>query len=154
MNLDKVAFLKGELNLLCNGLTAEAKGKWGVMNAHQMLEHITDFFRVSTGKVAFDLITPEEHLPKYKAFLYSDKEFRENTKAPVSVLGEEPLPLRTTSLEEALSNLKKSVDDFFLFFEQDPMRTTVHPVFGPLNFEEWVLLHYKHVNHHLRQFKY
>lgn len=27
-----------------------------------------------------------------------------------------------------------------------------HPVFGDLNFEEWVLLNHKHVVHHLKQF--
>ena len=28
----------------------------------------------------------------------------------------------------------------------------LHPVFGELNFEEWALLHYKHVTHPLRRF--
>lgn len=149
---DKVTFLKGELNLLYNGLAAGTKGKWGKMNAQQMIEHVADFFNVSTEKIKFDLVTPEEHLPKYKEFLLSDKEFRENTRAPASVLGEDPLPLRNASLEKAIEYLKKSVEDFFTFFGKDPMKKTIHPVFGPLNFEEWVLLHYKHVNHHLRQF--
>lgn len=149
---DKVAFLKGELKILYNGLTADAKGKWGKMNAQQMIEHVADFFNVSTEKIKFELVTPEEHLPKYKEFLLSEKEFRENTKAPLSVIGEEALPLKQPTLEKAIEYLKDSVDDFFLFFEKDPIKKTVHPVFGPLNFEEWVLLHYKHVNHHLRQF--
>jgi len=34
----------------------------------------------------------------------------------------------------------------------DKLKTTLHPVFGELNFEEWILLHYKHVTHHLKQF--
>jgi len=149
---DKIAFLKGELNLLYKDLAADTSGKWGKMNAQQMVEHVSDFFNVSTEKIKFDLVTREEHLPKYIEFLHSDKEFRENTKAPSSVLGEEPLPLRSKSLEKAIEYLKKSVEDFFTFFEKDPMKKTIHPVFGPLNFDEWVLLHYKHVNHHLRQF--
>ncbi|MEJ7625495.1 MAG: DinB family protein [Ferruginibacter sp.] len=149
---DKAAFLKGELDLLYKGLAAESKGNWGKMSAQHMIEHVADFFNVSTEKIKFDLVTPEEHLPKYREFLFSDKEFRENTKAPATVLGEEPLPLRSVSLEKAVEYLKKSVNDFFTFFEKDPMRKTIHPVFGPLNFEEWVLLHYKHVNHHVRQF--
>jgi DinB superfamily len=149
---DKVAFLKSELNLLYQDLKPGDQGKWGKMNAQQMIEHVTDFFDVSTGKIKFDLVTPEEQLPKFREFLRSDKEFRENTKAPASVLGEEPSPLRNPSIEKAIKKLKDSVNEFFDFFEKDPERTTIHPVFGPLNFEEWVLLHYKHVNHHLRQF--
>ena len=150
---DKVAFLKGEIFLLCNGLKSDSKGKWGKMNAQQMIEHVADFFDVSSDKKKYGLVTPEEHLPKFKAFLHSDKEFRENTMAPENIVPIEPLPVRHNSIEASIKELKRSVEDFFTFFEEDPLRTTVHPVFGPLNFEEWVLLHYKHVNHHLRQFQ-
>ena len=150
--LDKINFLKTELNLLCKELDERQPGNWGKMNAQQMLEHVSDFFNVSTEKIKFPLVTPEEHLPKYREFLFSDKEFRENTKAPESVLGEEPMPLRTKSMDAAKDYLNKSVANFFAFFEEDPQRKTIHPVFGPLNFEEWVLLHYKHVHHHVRQF--
>jgi len=150
--LDKINFLKTELSLLCHEIDEARLGNWGKMNAQQMLEHLSDFFNVSTEKISFPLVTPEEHLPKYREFLFSDKEFRENTKAPETILGEEPLPLRSKSLQSAKEYLNKSVADFFHFFEEDPQRKTIHPVFGPLNFEEWVLLHYKHVNHHLRQF--
>jgi hypothetical protein len=118
-----------------------------------MIEHVADFFDVSSGKIKFDVLTPAEDLPKYLAFLHSDKEFRENTKAPVSIVSEEPRPLQFSSLDKAIAHLKKAVDDFFSYFEQQPAAKTNHPVFGPLNFEEWVLLHYKHVNHHLRQFR-
>ena len=80
----------------------------------------------------------------------SDKEFRENTKAPV--LPEQPLPLQYSTMDEALDHLGKSVDDFFDFFKDDPTKTTLHPAFGELNFDEWIQLHHKHVTHHLKQF--
>ena len=38
------------------------------------------------------------------------------------------------------------------YFKNNPAAKTSHPVFGDLDFEEWVLLHYKHVTHHLKQF--
>jgi hypothetical protein len=80
----------------------------------------------------------------------SEKEFRENTKAPV--LPEEPLPLRYTTMDEAIMDLEKQVNDFFNYFADDPEKKTLHPAFGELNFEEWVQLHHKHVKHHLKQF--
>ncbi len=147
-----LSFIKSDLFFLLRNLTADSKQAWGKMNAQQMVEHVTAFFNVSIEKIKFDLVTPEEHLPKYKEFLLSDKEFRENTKAPLSVIGDEPLPLRYATLEEALSKLHHSVENFFSFFEKDPEKTTTHPVFGPLNFKEWARLHYKHVRHHLKQF--
>ena len=152
MQEEKLHFLREEMFLLLEKLTADKIQVWGKMNAQQMLEHLADFFNVSSGKILFELVTPEEHLPKYREFLYSDKEFRENTRAPASVLGDEPLPKRKPGIEAAKEDLKLSVEDFVDYFQADKEKKTMHPVFGALNFDEWVLLHYKHVRHHLRQF--
>lgn len=146
----KKDFVKNDFIFLVKKLKGDEKGRWGKMNAQQMIEHVSAFFKVSTQKIHFPLTTPVEHLPKYKEFLLSEKEFRENTKAPV--LPEEPLPLHYSNLQEAKDQLKKSVDDFFEFFKDDPSKTTLHPVFGQLNFNEWVQLHHKHITHHLKQF--
>ena len=148
----KLAFIKNDFFSLLGKINKDSKANWGKMNAQQMLEHVTAFFNVSTEKLKFPLVTPEEHLPKFKEFLLSDKQFRENTKAPVNVIGEEPLPLRYKSFEEAVEKLRQAVDHFETYFKNDPGKKTIHPVFGPLNFDEWVLLHFKHVTHHMRQY--
>jgi len=152
MDLAKLKFITEEYIPLVKNLQPGAMGKWGKMNGQQMVEHVGLFFLVSTEKLRFELAVPEEHLAKYREFLYSEKQFRENTKAPASVLGEETLPIRFASMEEAIDKLKKSVDGFVEFFKNNPDKKTLHPAFGELNFDEWVLLHYKHVTHHLRQF--
>ncbi len=152
MQEEKINFLKEEMFVLLQKLHADTPAVWGKMNAQQALEHIADFFNVSTEKIIFDLVTPVEHLPKYREFLYSEKQFRENTRAPEAVLGEEPLPIRQNSFEASLSYLGKSVDNFFEYFGLNKDKKTMHPVFGLLSYTEWVLLHYKHVRHHLRQF--
>lgn len=152
MDEQKLAFIKADFFSLLGDIRTDTQAKWGKMNAQQMVEHVEAFFNVSTEKITFDLVTPEEHLPKFKEFLLSDKQFRENTKAPANVIGEEPLPLRYNSYEEAVAKLHQAVDHFEAYFKNDPGKKTLHPVFGSLNFEEWVLLHYKHVTHHLRQF--
>ncbi|HEY2721383.1 MAG TPA: hypothetical protein VGI82_06650, partial [Chitinophagaceae bacterium] len=85
--------------------------RWGKMNAQQMVEHVSGFFRISTNKLKFPLVTPKEELPKYLAFLMSEKEFRENTKAPI--LPEEPLPIRFATMDEAINDLEKQVNYFF-----------------------------------------
>lgn len=117
-----------------------------------MVEHLALFFDVSSGKVIYPLITDLENLPNYKAFLYSEKAFRENTRAPETLLPDEPIPVHTENLNAAISILKQSVEDFFLYFKADTTKTTTHPVFGALNYEEWMMLHTKHIQHHLRQF--
>ena len=150
MDQEKFDFISVDFIPLLNALQADAAGKWGKMNGQQMVEHVAGFFKVSTGKVKFPLVTPVEHLPKYKEFLNSDKEFRENTKAPV--LPEDPLPVRFATMTESINELEKEIKEFVDLFSNNDRVKTMHPVFGELNFDEWVLLHYKHVMHHLRQF--
>jgi hypothetical protein len=151
MDEQKLSFLKN-CTVLFKNLSAYTMGNWGKMNAQQTVEHLAAFFNVSAGEIKFDLVTPVEHLPKYKEFLLSDKEFKENTKAPTNVIGEEALPLQYGNMNEALEKLEDSITAFENYFKDDPLKTSPHPVFGELNFEEWVLLHYKHARHHARQF--
>ncbi len=149
--VNNTVFIRQTLFDLLGNLQPQRMNLWGKMNAQQMVEHLTLFFDVSSGKIVYPLLTDPENLPKFKAFLYSDKAFRENTKAPETLLPEEPMPVSTENLDTAINNLKKSVEAFFYFME-NAGKSTTHPGFGELNFEEWMLLHTKHVQHHLRQF--
>ncbi len=152
MNEDKRLLLEVGLIPALTNLRADTPARWGKMNAQQMLEHLEDFFDVSTERKIYNLVTPADQLPLYKQFLYSDKKFRENTLAPKEILGEEPLPVRTSSLEQAKQQLQQAINHFFTYFNEQPGKQTMHPVFGLLNLEDWILLHYKHVTHHCRQF--
>lgn len=152
MDTEKLNFIKTAFIPRIKKLPGDTAGNWGKMNGQQMVEHVADFFNVSTEKIKFDLVTPVEHLPKFKEFLLSDKQFRENTKAPANVIGEEPFPLRYENMEQAIDTLTDAILNFETWFNANPGKKTMHPVFGELNFDEWILLHYKHVTHHLRQF--
>lgn len=152
MDLVKLNFINHEYTPLLKNLPAAAIGKWGKMNGQQMVEHVSGFFKVSTEKLILPFVTPIGHLPKYREFLLSDAPFRENTKAPGNIVPEEPIALRKGSMIEALEELQNEISYFVELFTTHPGKKTTHPVFGALNFDEWVLLHYKHVTHHLRQF--
>lgn len=149
---DKEQFIKETFLALLQQANSGTASKWGKMDFQQMLEHVADFFQVSTQKQHYPFVSPPEHMPKLKEFLMSDKPFRENTKAPISIIGEEPLPYRYASVDEAMQEVIAEVNYFFQLYADEPEMTAVHPVFGELNYEEWVRLHYKHVTHHLRQF--
>ncbi len=152
MTSEKEVFVTGGLSVALDQLSANAVPKWGIMNAQEMVEHLNDFYNISLEKIVFTCLTPEDHLPKYKEFLYSDKPFKENTKAPAEVLGDKPFPLRTASLEDAKAVLTLTVNKFKTYFDGREGYTSVHPVFGALTYEEWCMLHYKHVQHHFNQF--
>jgi hydroxymethylglutaryl-CoA reductase len=55
-------------------------------------------------------------------------------------------------MAEASDVLKSAVEQFFTFFNDNPGRKTLHPAFGWLDHSGWMVLHYKHFYHHLRQF--
>lgn len=43
MTQQQILFLKHDAAFLLPGLSASSTGKWGVMNAQEMVEHLTDF---------------------------------------------------------------------------------------------------------------
>ena len=147
MDRTKFIFLQHEFIPLVYKIDPAIPPRWGKMNEQQMVEHVSDFFKLSSDKLRLALVTPPEQLPKFKEFLNSEKEFRENTRAPV--LPEDPLPVRKANIQEAIKELENEVKDFIEYFKDDPEKKTMHPVFGELNFQEWVQLHHKHVKHHL-----
>lgn len=150
MSIEKENFLRTKLVPCLQKADPARPPKWGKMNLHQMVEHLTDVVKVANGKIKMDIVTPPDKLPLYKEFMMSEKAFRENTKSPV--LPEEPLPLRTNTIQAAIGRLQEEIIYFFEVFEKDPQLKTAHPVFGELDFNENVQILYKHALHHLKQF--
>jgi hypothetical protein len=146
----KIDFLKNKYIATLRSIAPDTPPAWGKMNFQQMVEHMSDSFRIANGKDPQDCITPEEHLPKMQAFIMSDKPFRENTVNPQ--LPETPPPVRFDRVEDAIGELQQEIDDFFEVFDQDKHKIITNPIFGDLNYEHWVHLLYKHAIHHLRQF--
>jgi hypothetical protein len=152
MQQEKIELLTQKLLPLLQPLAPDATGKWGRMNGQQMVEHLAFIFGASAGKVKTRLSIPEEFLPKSNEFLWSDKEFRENTKAPAGLIPEEPQPLKHTNMKQAITALQNEVDYFINYFTTQPGIKVLHPSFGELDYEGWIQLHNKHVTHHLKQF--
>jgi hypothetical protein len=148
----RIDFIQTEALTCLTHLKSQTPANWGLMSPQHMVEHLADFINLSSGKINMPIAVPEDQVPLYRAFLFSDKQFRENTKAPKGVMPETPGACRFNSLEEALADLRKALDGFFNYFKDDTLKTTLHPAFGHLNFEEWLVLHEKHLRHHLRQF--
>jgi hypothetical protein len=148
--MDKKKFLKEEFTKLLSSLKSEAKGKWGKMNAQQMVEHMSGAFRVASGKhIEKSAFTPEI-TKKSHDFMMSEKPFRENT--PNQLLSDEPYPVKNKTMADALAELQAEIDYFFKVYSENPELRVVNPFFGNLNFEEQVQLLHKHTTHHAKQF--
>ncbi|HUM97127.1 MAG TPA: hypothetical protein PK275_04675 [Chitinophagaceae bacterium] len=150
MSLEKENFLRTRFIVCLQQLDPNTAAQWGKMNVHQMIEHLTDVMMVASGKIKMEVVTPADKLPLFKAFMMSDKPFKENTKSPV--LPEEPLPLRKQTVQAAIGKLQEELIYFFNAFESNPQFKTTHPVFGDLDFTENIQLLHKHILHHLKQF--
>lgn len=132
-----------------NKLKVDTPAKWGTMQAQQMVEHLSEMLRMSTGKIQLPLEIEEDRIERMQSFLRSDKPMAKNIK--VAFVSEQP-KLNNEELELAIDEF---VDEW-LFFEETysdhPEFTALHPYYGELNEELWRLLHAKHFAHHFEQF--
>ena len=147
---NQLDFINNRFPELLKSLTPGTPRKWGMMDAQQMVEHLTDYVRIATGKNPVDVVTPEEHLPAFRKFLLSEKQFRPETKNPLNTGS--PNPLRMGNLEEAIEEYLAEMNEFHAVFQEEPGKMTAHPSFGFCSYEDWLRLQYKHLTHHARQF--
>jgi hypothetical protein len=127
-------------------LAADARPRWGRMNAPQMLTHVNDQVRMSIG----DLSTVSRRLPiRYPPL----------KQLVAYVL---PWPKGVPTAPELLARINQStwpaeVATFGALLDRFATRPVgaawpEHPAFGRLSRRGWGMLGYRHVDHHFRQF--
>jgi len=144
--------VKTEADGYIDRLAHDAKPLWGGMNAHQMLEHLLFVLEVATVQRNYGpILTPAEKIPRVQAFLMSDKPMPQNFQAP-AVANEAISQTRFADFDTAKMELKKGIEVFFTFFEENPEAIIPHPIFGNCNKEQWEMIQNKHFTHHFTQF--
>jgi oxepin-CoA hydrolase/3-oxo-5,6-dehydrosuberyl-CoA semialdehyde dehydrogenase len=132
-------------------LEETSRPRWGRMTPQQMVEHLEWVFEVSTGHAIVECAVPEARRERFKAFLYDNTPMLHEFRNPALAAG---LPsLRHPGLPEAKAALALEVARFLdQCGAAPPTATHTHPVFGPIDAEEWARSHFKHAYHHLLQF--
>jgi len=144
------AFLRTSFLEALAALRADQPPRWGRMSAQQMVEHLSWTFAGSNGRVQIECPTPEGQWASMKAFLHSNRPAPPGFMNPVLAEG---LPaLQHPSVPAALAALKLELELFLAQERAHPDATHMHPLFGPLDLEEWSRTHFKHCVHHLLQF--
>ena len=141
---DLCAFLE-----ILDNLDEKKSASWGKMTPQKMIEHLSDCIYMSCGIGNHELLIPEEKIKGMQAFLISDKEMPQNIQVPFA---KENTPLRNTDIELALDEFTMAWVDFEEMYSEDSKKTALHPYYGNLNYEQWLLLHSKHFTHHFTQF--
>lgn len=141
---DLCAFLE-----ILKNLDEKKSASWGKMTPQRMIEHLSDCIYMSCSIGNHELLIPEEKIKGMQAFLISDKEMPQNIQVPFA---KENTPLRNTDIELALDEFTMAWVDFEEMYSEDSKKTALHPYYGNLNYEQWLLLHSKHFTHHFTQF--
>ena len=132
-------------------LHPDSERQWGNMTPAQTLAHCTSGMQMAMG-----IINPKRAsfpanimglLIKLLVF-GDDKPMRRNSPSAPELFSANPT---RGDFERERAQLIAAVDSFATrgaaCCSQHP-----HPFFGPLKPEQWAILMYKHVDHHLRQF--
>jgi hypothetical protein len=144
------ALLRGGMWDALAALRPDASARWGRMTAQQMVEHLEWTFACSTGTRTVDCYIPEEHRPRYLAFLATDRPTPQGFENPALTSG---LPaLAHAGFDAATAALRREVELFLSLALSAPGARRMHPLFGPIDAEQWSRTHYKHVRHHFTQF--
>jgi oxepin-CoA hydrolase/3-oxo-5,6-dehydrosuberyl-CoA semialdehyde dehydrogenase len=123
-----------------------------MMTPQHMIEHLCFILENSLGIREVPMLTPTDKLEKFKAFLNSPYGFMQNFKFPMLPVNE-LVPLKTADLNAAIQWYSDLANELIHLINQEDFTTTPHPMYGPLNQEETLTFHYKHLQHHLMQFK-
>ena len=132
-------------------LYPESERQWGSMTLAQTLAHCTCAVHMAMGdiKPARAPFPARVIGPLIKPLVFGDdKPLRRNSPSAPELFSAEPIHY---DFEHERDQLISTIDDFAgrgaACCTQHP-----HPFFGPLKPEQWAIIMYKHVDHHLRQF--
>jgi len=126
-------------------VTPETKARWGSLDAPRMICHLSDSLDSGLGVFPVTVAGPWvlRHFPVKQLALYVVP-FPKGAKGPRELFVATPGDFETDrrGVVERMERMAAVPSG------QGPP----HPLFGPVNNEEWNALHWKHMDHHLRQF--
>jgi hypothetical protein len=126
-------------------MTPDRTPTWGTLTAPRLLCHLADQLRVALGLIPVARYDTPLSRTLLK-WLVVDSPFQ----APPGKVTTAPEML--TSVPTIWSGDMDSVQTLIRRLATAPT-TAIHPVFGPLKHDEWCRLTWKHLDHHLRQFR-
>lgn len=124
---------------------------WGTMNCKQMLVHLKQSTEMIHFQGELNMRIPEEKIERAIAFLYSDKAIQKGVQVPLDI-GYDLSDGSKEEMEQLKADLVIAIKKMLHYFQENPKHQSVHPYFGTLNVEQWLLFQRKHFQHHLRQF--
>ena len=128
-----------------NALDENTRAVWGKMSVDQMVHHCQGPLNIILEKETYGLKPNWFARTFFKKSMYNDKLWRKN------------LPTLKAFRETTNYNFQEEKGKLLALVEElgehrDRTEWQDHPTFGPMTREQWGKMHYKHLDHHLRQF--
>jgi hypothetical protein len=132
-------------------LRLDSERQWGSMAIAQTLAHCTSSVEMAMGAIHAKRAPFPANLigPLIKPLVFrDDKPIRRNSPSSPELFSADSTKC------EFISERSRLIAAIESFATQGPMGCSrhPHPFFGPLNSQQWAILMYKHIDHHLRQF--
>jgi len=130
-----------------NKLTPDSQRQWGKMTVDQMLSHCQAPMDFAFGKTPMKVNFLMRLLGKMlkNKVIHSDGFKKDSPTAPAFIR------TGTYDFEEAKNGLIERIN-VFSESGHNAVKTTKHPFFGEMTYDEWSKLHTMHLDHHLKQF--
>ncbi|MGI9545712.1 MAG: DUF1569 domain-containing protein [Flavobacteriaceae bacterium] len=128
-------------------LNEDSAGQWGKMDVAQMLSHCQKPLAVALGRKSLKKpnVFMKLVLRSFKSAMYNDRPWKKNM---------ETVPEYLVDSKQDFSNeknaLKEILSDFYELRTRE--KWDPHPSFGHFTHDQWGMLQYKHLDHHLKQF--
>jgi hypothetical protein len=137
-----------ELTERIERLRADSRPLWGKMTAPQAMAHCSRAMEWAVG----DTRPPRMLIGRLIGGMVKRMAVRDD--APMKRNAPTAPGLRVTDERELASERARLIRLIDRFHAAGPAGCTTHPhgFFGPMSPDEWAVLMYKHVDHHLRQF--
>ncbi len=146
-----IIFFNEQVPELLGKLTEETKPIWGTMDAQRVVEHLILGVKIGNGNIQIPVSKIDAKASKFKIIsLLSDRPLPRDFQNPILQKGLQPYVY--SSLDEAKKMLLDELKVFHLYFKNGDNITSVHNLFGELNYHEWLWFEYKHFMHHFMQF--
>ncbi|MCA6421807.1 MAG: DUF1569 domain-containing protein [Flavobacterium sp.] len=129
-----------------NQLTPESKAHWGKMNVSQMIVHCQQPLLVSEGKLGVKRSLIGIVIGNLMKKKFLNKKFGKNlpTDKKFIITYNPEFEKEKQLLINQIQSFEKKGNSVIKNFK--------HPFFGSMTAEEWGIISYKHLDHHLKQF--
>lgn len=127
-------------------LTPDTKALWGKMSVDQMLQHCNDAVLVSFNEKELHVPVAFRILGRLlKNMVLKKREFDKNSPTAKEFKYNTNFDFNTVQ-QELIKNISRFQEG------EQAIKCIKHPFWGKMNSEDWNNLHWKHLDHHLKQF--